>query len=435
MQRRRRIIAVLSLLLLGFALVPVFQDNLLAPADAYFFSNWDRESQALVLAKIEQDATTGSSTPFGLTNAQPQVLSPYDTFDGLRAGAVPKATSYAPYPSSLGVQGFLFEGLYRAGCSSLTCLNTVESAGFSIVLVLFAALLWLAVSRSLASVVLFSSLFSPWTVSAAHNLYWVPWSWLLPAAAACALTLARTRRWRVVWFVIIGLTTALKASMGYEFLSSTTLLATSIPLLAHVVHGRRVDRQLVRTMAIVFASCVAGFLVVLVIHAFVVGNGSAAAGLQTIAHDALKRTYGSTSLAAPGDGSTVRSLTLSPLAVLSTYLVSWPTSVFAFDIGAAPYPPFALGRSSFWVMVVVAAAIIAVDLIRGNPRWRRNAVVFVATASAPLSWFVLAKSHSATAIGVNYVLWYLIFIPALVWIIGEAAATSTRARRVTNSRT
>ncbi|GAA2749804.1 hypothetical protein GCM10009869_07070 [Amnibacterium kyonggiense] len=408
---------MLALVALGFALIPVFQANILAPGDTYYFTNWDRHSQALVLSKIEQDTTGEGSSRFGLVAANPDPDAPYSTFDGLRGGAVPASTSYSPYASSLGLQGWAFEGLYRAGCSTLNCLNTVESGVFSLVLVLFTTLLALAVRRSFGIVVLLSSLVSPWVVSSAHNLYWVPWTWLLPACAAAGVVLARTRRQRIVWIVMAGAATALKSTTGYEYLSTTTLLAASIPVLAMLL-GRPVDRRTAfRRSAAVFASCVAGFLVVLIVHILVTGQGSFVAGADFVVHDALRRTHGSAAL--DSDPLVNASLKASLGAVLTRYIVGWSTALFAVGIGG-PYPSLSIGTGGFWGLSVLAVGAVVLQLVREPVRGRRDLAVLVAGVAPALSWFVLAKSHSFTETNENYVLWYLICIPTLVWLLGSA---------------
>ena len=419
---------IVGALLLSLALIPVFQANVLEPGDEYFFSNWDKESQALVLGHIEQEVREDAqASRWGLQNATPDVLSPYDTFDGLQYGQHPEATGYRAYSSSLGLQGRLFAGLYAGGCSTLNCLTTVESSLFSIAFVFFAAGLAVVTRRSLGVVVLVSGLLSPWVVSSAHNLYWVPWTWLLPAIAACGSVAFRDRRWRIACLVAVGLGTALKATTGYEFITTTILLAASIPVLSQVLGRRRAWRTVIRHALLITAAALAGFGCILVAHALVAGDGSLTTGIGQITHDALKRTYGSPALGA--DAVTVESLKVSPLRVLVIYLVDWRTTVFSLGVGQ-PTPPLALGPGSFWVLVVAAGATIVVDLIRDRSRWRTNAVVFLVTALPPVSWFVLGKSHSFTATSVNFVLWYLIFLPSVLWILGSVLADVALVRNL-----
>lgn len=430
--RRRSV--VLGLVLLALALIPVFQINLLQPGDAYFFSNWDRVSQALVLGKIAEDESGVSSSRYGLVAVEPALLDVYASFDGLRTGRTPPQ-HFAAYPSSLGAQGYFFEAAYRAGCSSLGCLNTLESTLFSFTLVLFVALLAIVVRRSFAVTVLVTGLVSPWVVSAAHNLYWVPWTWLLPACAACAMTLARRRRWRIAWCVAAGAATALKASTGYEFLTTTTLLAASVPVLAHLLGTARSRRAVARGSAWIFGACAAGFLVTLTAHALVTGRGSLADGLEQILQDALKRTYGSAALA--GDAITATSLHASVLTVLARYTIGWQSNLFGVGSGVLT-PPLAIGPSGFWILLVGTCTLIGFELLQRDPHGARHLALLLATAAAPVSWYVIGKSHSFAATPTNYVLWYLVFIPALVWILGDAATSSrtgSALRRLTGRTT
>ena len=426
MQPRKRLIAVVALLVLGLALVPVFQANILAPADTYYFTNWDKHSQGLVLSKIEQDRVGSTSSRFGLVAATPDPLSPYATFDALHSGARPTASSYSAYASSLGLQGFAFEAAYRAGCTTLNCLNTVESTAFSLVFVLFSTLIALVTRRSLGLVVLFTGLLSPWVVSAAHNLYWVPWTWLLPACAAAGAVLAKRTAWRVTWFIAVGAATALKSSTGYEYLSTTTLLAASVPLLAAVVGGKTLLKPALRSAGIVFVACVAGFVAVLVVHIFVAGDGSFASGAQFVITDALRRTHGSADL--DHDPLVNASLHASTASVLARYIIGWSTPLLAIGVGG-PYIPVALGPGAFWALGVAAGALVLLQVVRRRPEGPVRAVVYLIGLAPPLSWLVLAKSHSFTETNENYVLWYFIFVPILIWILLDAARTSRVVRR------
>ena len=203
---------------------------------------------------------------------------------GFRSG--PTATGYIPYTSSLELQGRLFAGLHAAGCGSFACLTTAESSIFSFVLIAFLAALAMVTRRSLALTVLGCALISPWVVASAHNLYWVPWTWLLPAIAACGVVLARSGRQRVIAVLAVGIATGLKAGTGYEFLTTTTLLAAGIPVIAHALGRRRPHREVVLDVVAVFVACVAGFLAVLVVQ-----RSSAAEGTRSSASTTSRWTH------------------------------------------------------------------------------------------------------------------------------------------------
>ena len=52
--------------------------------------------------------------------------------------------------------------------------------------------------------------------------------------------------------------------------------------------------------------------------------------------------------------------------------------------------------------------LILVAFLRSNLKMR---LILMLSFMAPLSWFVIAKGHSAGHYHINYVLWYLPFIP------------------------
>lgn len=420
--RDRRVLASGALMLLALGLVPVFQANLTRPSDDYFFSTWDQHSQALVLGKIEQDTAGKGSTPFGLVATSPDSQQAYTDLDAIRSGDAPSATAYTPYVSSIGLQGHLFETLHAMGCSSLTCLNTAESGLFAVGFVLFAAALGLAVSRSLAGVFVVTGLLSPWVVSAAHNLYWVGWTWMLPAAAAGIVCLARRRRSFVIGLVLVGLAVAIKSATGYEYLTTVVALAAGMPLLA-----RAFGRILTWRKALVLASWIAGaalagFLAAVLVHALMLGGGDPIAGAGWILNNAERRTWAT---GTDADPLVTASHNASVAQVLGRYLFGWSTAILALGIGAGGY---AIAAQGFWVMILIPSAIAGVLLVRGDPRGARYATVLIVSAVPPLSWLVLAKSHAFAETNMTYVLWYLPFVAALVWVVVDAVRSSRAIR-------
>lgn len=415
-RRRQRWLRLLGWAALVLVLLtPVFRYNALGAAETEAFNGWQLDSQALVIAKIES-TTPQAKAPgidaLGLLVAVPDQNAPSATFDWLGSGAKPTTTSYAPYQSQIGFAGYLFTALYHLGFTTISSLQIVNSALFVAVLALFTLLLRRATSTSFAVLFAIATLGSPWLAEAGRNLYWVPWTWFLPACAALWFTMARGR---TRWLAAAALAAAflLKWASGYEFLTSVTLLAAAMPVLQRAFHPEsRPVRAVLRDALAVVGIAVVGFVVSLLVLAFLVGAGNFAYGANVILFDAGKRTYGGVTV---DDPLLAASIAANPLDVVATYLFSWNTDVFSFGTGTPL--DLVIGPHGLWMLIIAAAVVVVARAVRGDRRWIRDLWVLGIALSVPISWFVAAKAHSYVHPFINFVLWYLITVGALLWIL------------------
>lgn len=431
---RRRVARTIGLVVLAvLLLIPVYRWNALGSADQAQFDGWQLDSQALVTAKIES-TTPQAKAPgidaLGLLYANPEMLAPNATFDWLSKGAVPTTTNYGPYQSQIGLPGYLFTGLYHLGFTTISSLQIVSSALFVGTLLWFAFLLARITRPSFAVVFLVVAIGSPWLTVAGRNLYWVPWTWFLPA---CAAILVVTNRGRRRWLALLLLAAAfmVKWASGYEYLTSVTLLAAATPVLAAVFTRRAAPRA--KTVAleaglIVLVGFVC-FVVSIIALAFLAGAGDFGYGMQIILQDAGKRTYGGVATDNP---LIAESLAASPVNVVAAYLFGWTTNVLTLGSGA----PLALafGPRTFWFLVLAAVAVVVIRALRKDSTWWRDAWIVLIAMAVPISWFVAAKGHSYLHSFINFVLFYLITVGALIWVIGAALVPLVRAAVVDGTR-
>lgn len=409
---------VLSVLLLGVVgLIPVFKWNQFATADPTFFSQYDLFSQSLVLAKIESTtprAVEPDVPRAGLMIAQPNAGTVFGPFDGLSHGGSAGAESYGPYLSNPGLQGYLFLGAYSAGCDSIGCLETLNSGLTALALLGFMLLLGTISSWPFAAVFMLTAGFSPWIVSAARNLYWVPASWFLPAIAAICLLRSPTLRRRVISVVALFACFALRFGMGFEYISTITLLAAATPLIAYFFErapGWQLSRAVQESVLVVLVG-VAAFVVMLLALALDSGAGDLLQGLHYIWDDATQRTYGGKST----DPATTASLSAPLSAVLLRYTTGWVSDIVAFGRGTENQ--LVLGPQAFWLLMLVALLVVLIRIARRDPAWRRDAFLYVMACVVPLSWFALAKSHAVVHANIIFVLWYLLGVSTFFWLIG-----------------
>ncbi|MBX4004665.1 hypothetical protein DEE53_25785, partial [Ralstonia pickettii] len=111
-------------------------------------------------------------------------------------------------------------------------------------------------------------------------------------------------------------------------------------------------------------------------------------GLSLIKQDALRRTMG-----LDGDPSALQHRG----KILIRYIFEWDKPAIAYI------------NLPMWLVLLFAASS-AVLLITRSSLDRRDyalAVAYIFSLLGPVSWFVLAKQHSANHTHINYVLWYM----------------------------
>ena len=72
--------------------------------------------------------------------------------------------------------------------------------------------------------------------------------------------------------------------------------------------------------------------------------------------------------------------------------------------------------SSFFLLLLTSVGTIFYRFYENHQNKSRDLGLFVAFIMPPLSWFILAKSHSYVHIHINFVLWYLGFAAAIIYI-------------------
>ena len=304
--------------------------------------------------------------------------------------------------------------------------------------------------------------FSPWVVIFARNLYWVEATWFLPALVSFAwgkVALQSPRRFMVLLFLLFA-TLLTKFLCGYEYIT-TIVIAAFLPL-AYYATRLRLDakRALVQTVLFGVTAFLA-FGVAATLHVRKLGHGEgmqyervvdiAKKRLATGDVDALAREAcrNAPDLAACCDGYKKNygdSLTCNPLTLVVRYLrmphflpwedrivPTWREYVAIEEVteqmslaslkGALGIGPVRASLVAYKAFGLVAFPLFcllagAASLWRGD---RSFSLALVISALSPLSWFVLAKGHSYIHLHLNYVLWYLLFVPWAMLCLFQAA--------------
>ncbi|WP_234083943.1 hypothetical protein [Enterobacter quasiroggenkampii] len=365
------------------------------------FYNYQRESESLVLSDMyaqKHDLNTkgwrlGYIAPE--ETSVPDILYPYNHFEQGDNAKV----KFIPYVSQFGIQSVFFSGLANFfNAESIQQIRSINSILFTLTIAALVILYARLFNPYFAAIFLAVFVISPWIVPISRNLYWMPFTWFLPAIFSAIYFLSALKKARYLCLLMIFLSFALKCMAGYEYITSITLL-TCAPVFLLPFFNKNIEKYSIRDFLLIFGVCVLAFAAVLLIHSGMRGNGILD-GLKNIyEYDVKRRTYGDAH-----DFNNIeiqKSLNATVWTVLREYFANWSTDVVKYLPGEI-FP---------WLIGIVFA-------LCGFSRNWKALVAFIYALSIPLSWYILAKSHSEVHVFINFVLWYMLFIPLMFYYIG-----------------
>ncbi len=375
----------------------VFQFNFLRTADPGFFRNHQLDSEQLVVLSMLNSTPSARSRMLGLIEpASGQTIE--FTSELLANGKGLDLTANRIYDSQLGLQGRVFSSIHKIVRGHLQGYQKINSALVSAIFTVLTV--WIAIEFGFLSGVAFcfTVVASPWLTAFARNLYWVIWTWYLPAMVIIYygrmsfVTDGKVPlKLKVVFAYFIAV--LLKCMCGYEYLS-TILLASCVPLIYFdVKQGLRLN-LIFQKMFVLGGAGVGAFLTVVMVHARVRAD-SFTMGLHMIASDVVRRTYPlgqGESLSLQGVPNQV-----SFADVIKPYFFQWNQ--------ASPFLARVPLSFSAVMFVFIVSAILLIG--KGQPKSKGLGYSFLFSLFAPLSWFILAKGHSYHHTHMNFVLWHL----------------------------
>jgi hypothetical protein len=407
--RSIRVAVVLFIvLLLSFSL------NLLGIAPPHIWNNWQLVGQARVVGGIVADERNldKDGAQLGevyLPSLGDNVPDPqYLTAETYRTWADPshdQRVLFYPYRAQLGLQGTFYSWFSRRlGLRTLKELQWLPAGATAMAVSALFLLFRRIFNLSFSCLFVASLALSPFFTAMARNIYWNPVLFFLPTLSACWMYLDRRPFAQASALFMVALTMFLKAGSNYEFLTSVTVLASSVFLVGPFFSANGNPKPDWDRAFLVGAACILGFLAALFLHADARGAGSISEGLRLIfEQDISRRTFGDP---ARFSGETAQSLNVSVFSVLRLYF---------YD----KYPHWRemlIPAKLFLVLICVAIAGLVHKGLTRHPMFQRDLYLFFVFLSVPVSWFVMAKGHSFTQTHINFVLWFIGFMPALIFV-------------------
>ena len=366
---------------------------------------------------------------------------------------------FVSYNSSYGFQIRFFYKLYSFGFDSLSLYHSIVSALLSLVV----AFMTLTIKRdfSIISAIIFGLVFilSPWIVVFARNLFWVPFTWFLPIAISMyfSIDIFDNSKKLYVMLLLIFSSFTLKFLCGYEFIT-TIFFATCVPIFYQGVLKNYLIFEILKKCFYIGLIFISAFLTTIILDhkSNDYQNLNEENPILTAAKKRLwsknpeliaKKTCNKNKSC---EDEIYRALNSNPVYVTSKYLLMvdflpWFYSnkienevkneikksikkinknlsfysvnifykemknILSFEIILFMIIKL-LSLISFLLFIIYSFYIFFLSK-------KSFKFLFLTSLLAPLSWFIMAKGHSAIHLHINFVLWYITFIPCGMLLI------------------
>lgn len=317
------------------------------------------------------------------------------------------------YSKQFGLQGLVFSYIYRILpdlMKKVSVLQAFSALLFSIVLILLVREIAFLINFKFAIIFLLCMVGSPWIVSISRNTYWVPFLWLFPVYLSFFLfriikMYEFNGRSMFIYGSIFGLSIFIKSLCGYEYLP-LIIIFSLLPFfleLSSSMESRVVDRPL-RSCSVIILFSVIGFFIALLIHASLRSDDIIEGLIQTIRLDAFKYNAIGPIIGAPSYG-----IESSYIDLAVKYIFDWNGAIY-------------FGIESQWVFPILlfgSFAVVVANQLKKRKVWTINFILWLTAFFSSISWSILMKDHSVIHTHLNFVLWYLFFIPVATYLIFE----------------
>ena len=345
-----------------------------------WFSNWQQDSEAIVINSLENAKVHGLWYHYGLLGGYTKQIGLQGIL--LRIVNCIIRTNQIPFPMFRGMVVFLF------------CLS------------IFSLLYWCKKEFGLLSCIFLyiGVFFNRWILVSSRNLYWVTFTLLLPFL--CMLFLCRREEKRGVplkYFLLAAFVSVfLRVACGFEMVS-TVMISMEVPFFYYGIKNSWGIKSFFKRFFVSAIGAISAFFTSLFINFIqqALYFHSVSSAVDNILYTVSKRT-GMFDIAV--DKIYQRSLEASKIQVLYPYFVEGE-------------PIFArMHMASICLIFMLASTCCLIDKKYSNSidknRKKLGALSVAAWVSfmGPISWYILASPHSYIHRSINYILWSFPFL-------------------------
>jgi hypothetical protein len=416
---KRALVCVAALM----ALTLGFYENTWKVAKSEVFDRFADQTESFIiwrLAKSKQDGILSEGGLIGREVELPKTKHRFWYQFEIYYNDIP-IKQYRLYKSNPAVQGIFFSILDRclpfAAQTNVKVFKLTASIISAGILTVF--LLWVLDIFGLVSALgtMFLLILSPWLTVSGGHLYWIFGTVYLPFLVPLVL-LHREYKGKqlspLLWLLGIASAMMLKClSTGFEFIT-TTLVMTTMPVFFYALWRRWTPRLFVKRFLTASVAGIMGALACAVVLSIQIAQveGSMWNGLAEIHDKFILRTYPEEANLRRRLPQTIADSKKVPIEnVIRTYLrgsaVSIPTGNRHFDIS--------LGSLLLLFSILTAIIVVAAK----NARLRALTITTWISILAPLSWFLIFKSHSVLHPFLDYLVWYMPTLLLLFTVISS----------------
>jgi hypothetical protein len=413
--KKESLLFISSFFLLFFS----FQHNAFHVAENSWFTNFQDDSESLVIGRLVKSKNEGVlssqgrliSYDYGSENWVSKANKVYE-------GDLKNERKYNEYSSQLGLQGIVFSTLDKslnklniiAIKDRINIYHAIASSLLALVLASVVVLFYLEIGGLASVLLLLSLILSQWIVVMGKNLYWVEALMFIPFLAMFAMHKSEELKSRInlkLLYLLAFSTIMLRCLNGYEYVS-TILIAMISPIVYFAVKNNWNNLKTIKRIMFTGLAGVFGFLVALLLHIWQlqISTHSFSRAWEIILSRIIVRTHGN-----PDQFSEEyrHSLEASNFEVIHTYLNG--TAIDLHTLFGFKYFQLISYEDLIWVFLI--ASILTFTKFKYITENYHKLLALTVTTwitfFAPISWFVLAKGHSYIHTHINYILWHLPF--------------------------
>lgn len=387
-------------------LTAVFFTNLFGILNANF-SEFQKDSESIVIGKLAVSQREGIFYESGLTGTYGSLLTT-NQYDIYINNKVVKKETYTTYLSQIGGQGIFFSFIDKlsplSNENNLKLFYLITAGLTSLIFTLF--LKWVVQQFGLVTsiITLLLIITSYWIIIFSKNIWWSLWSFYLPFILI--LRYFEKNRTSKISFINIGIISNFLIFIkcfftGYEYIT-TTLIMFMMPIIFYSLSD---NWSLLKFLKIAFsAACgaIIGVIVSILVLLFQLShlNSQKINGWNYLLETFTRRSYDNPNKY------------LDPVYNHSMKSSIWEVLKIYFNGNQFVFKShnFNLSISFFHCICVFIIATFFILLKYNSKKNIALTITLWVSILAPLSWFVIFKSHSFIHTHMNFIVWYMPFM-------------------------
>lgn len=405
-------------------LTAVFFTNLFGILNANF-GEFQKDSESIVIGKLAVSQREGIFYESGLTGTYGSLLTT-NQYDIYTNNKVVKKETYTTYLSQIGGQGIFFSFIDKlsplSNENNLKLFYLITAGLTSLIFTLF--LKWVVQQFGLVTsiITLLLIITSYWIIIFSKNIWWSLWSFYLPFILI--LRYFEKNRTSKISFIKIGIISSFLIFIkcfftGYEYIT-TTLIMFMMPIIFYSLSD---NWSLLKFFKIAFSAAfgaIIGIIVSILVLLFQLShlNSQKINGWNYLLETFTRRSYDNPNKY------------LDPVYNQSMKSSIWQVLKIYFNGNQFVFKShnFSLSISFFQCICVFIIATFFILLKYNSKKNIALTITLWASILAPLSWFVIFKSHSYIHTHMNFIVWYMPFMLFGFVLIGNCVSQLFRKK-------